>query len=68
MCMISSLFTRNTAVQERIRGLPDPLKCDGPWIRSQVSSNRPCDTSVGRGVDDVAQRLVESGQCAAGAM
>eukprot|EP00959_Pyramimonas_sp_CCMP1952_P177573 3712035-Pyramimonas_sp.AAC.1 len=29
-CMISSLFTRNTAVQERIRGLPDHLNATVP--------------------------------------
>eukprot|EP00959_Pyramimonas_sp_CCMP1952_P153240 3205440-Pyramimonas_sp.AAC.1 len=30
MCMISSLFTRNTAAQENIRGLPDHLDATIP--------------------------------------
>eukprot|EP00959_Pyramimonas_sp_CCMP1952_P047440 989993-Pyramimonas_sp.AAC.1 len=45
MCMISSIFTRNTAVQERIRDLPDHLnatipgsgrKCPPTYLATQV--------------------------------
>eukprot|EP00959_Pyramimonas_sp_CCMP1952_P326734 6839427-Pyramimonas_sp.AAC.1 len=68
MCMMSSLFTRNTAVQDNIRARPDFSKRSNPWWTSQVSSDGPRHSRVGRGMEDVTQRLVEGGWRHAGPM
>eukprot|EP00959_Pyramimonas_sp_CCMP1952_P256144 5349993-Pyramimonas_sp.AAC.1 len=63
MCMISSLFTRNSSVQENVRGLHDHLHAVIPNSHRKCPPISAYDGGIESRVDDDAQRLVESGQC-----